>query len=358
MAAAFELGGGMFIYVDESGSFVPATRNDSWCVVAGYVVPEVARKRVEQSLALLKRRLGRSIQNEVKLKDLSEANLRRFLGELGKLEATLFISAIDLGHQDPEVVVAHQAKQVESVRANRPNMLYEEGRASIDDLSGRLERLSPQLYTQMVAQIDLLDQVFRMTTLYYAQRIPATLSSFKWRMDEKNSARPLFEQTLTHMAPALIQAKSLREPGIHVEGFDYSHFQKRFRNAPEDIPAYLQEAAGHTIKSAVNLGAVMRDSKFVRSHDVPGVQVADLLASAWRRVLRGEFEDNDGIACLLGRLTVQRQTPNPSIHLMSLGEERFAEGTAYLAALSARRSARPMVYKSAATGHTRHKAKP
>lgn len=348
----------MFIYVDESGTFVHAPHCDSWCVVAGYVVPEVVRKRVERSLGLLKRHLGRGFQDEVKLKDLSEANLSRFLGELGKLEATLFISAIDLGHQDPEVVLTHQRKQVESVRANRPNMLYEEGRASIDDLSGKLERLPPQLYTQMVAQIDLLDQVFRMATLYYAQRIPATLSSFKWRMDEKNSARPLFEQTLTHMAPGLIQAKSLRDPGIFVEGFDYSHFEKRFRTAPDDIPAYLQEAVGHTIKSAVNLGAVLRDSKFVRSHDVPGVQVADLLASAWRRLLRGEFDDNDGIAHLLGRLTVQRQKPNPPIHLLLLGEERLAEGSAYRAASIAKQSARPMVSKSAATGHARHKAKP
>lgn len=333
----------MFIYVDESGTFVHSPHCDSWCVVAGYVVPEVARKRVEHSLGLLKRHLGRGFQDEVKLKDLSEAMLARFLGDLGKLEGTLFISAIDLGHQDPEAVVAHQKKQVASVRANRPKMLYEEGRASIDDLSGRLERLSPQLYIQMVAQIDLLDQVFRMTTLYYAQRIPATLSSFKWRIDEKNSARPLFEQTLTHMAPGLIQAKSLRDPGIFVEGLDYSHFEKHFRSAPEDIPAYLQEAAGHAIKSAVNLGAVMRDSKFVRSHDVPGVQVADLLASAWRRVLKGGFGDNDGIARLLGRLTVQRQTPNPSIHLISLGEERLAEGPVYRATLIAKNSARPML---------------
>ncbi len=335
----------MFIYVDESGSFFPAAKSDSWCVVAGYVVPEVARRRVEQSLGLLKRGLGRGFQDEVKLKDLSEAQLKRFLGELGKFEATLFISAIDLGHQDPKVVLAHQKKQVESVRANRPKMLYEEGRASIDDLSGRLERLSPQLYTQMVAQIDLLDQVYRMTTLYYVQRLPATLSSFKWRMDEKNSARPLFEQTLTHMAPGLIQAKSLRDPGIFVDGFDYSHFEKRFRTAPKDIPAYLQEAVGHTIKSAVNLGAVLRDSKFVRSHDVPGVQVADLLASAWRRLLRGAFDDNDGIAHLLGRLTVQRQKPNPPIHLLLLGEERLAEGSAYRAALIARSSARVMLRK-------------
>ncbi|HDS0924007.1 TPA: DUF3800 domain-containing protein [Stenotrophomonas maltophilia] len=347
----------MYIYVDESGTFVHATKSDSWCVVAGYVVPEVARKRVELSLGLLKRHLGRGFQDEIKLKDLTEATLKRFLGELGKAEATLFISAIDLGHQDPKVVLAHQKKQVESVRANRPNMLYEEGRASIDDLSGRLERLSPQLYTQMVAQIDLLDQVFRMATLYYVQRLPATLSSFKWRMDEKNSARPLFEQTLTHMAPALIQAKSLRGPGIFVEGFDYSHFEKRFRSPPEDIPAYLQEAAGHTIKSAVNLGAVMRDSQFVRSHDAPGVQVADLLASAWRRVLKGEFEDNEGVALLLGRLTVQRQRPNPSIHLMSLGEERLAEGVVYRAALSAQRSARPMFHNRPTVSRLRRRAR-
>jgi hypothetical protein len=333
----------MFIYVDESGTFVPATRSDSWCVVAGYVVPEVVRRHVERSLNLLKRRIGYGYQDELKLRHLSESQLRSFLGELGELEATLFISAIDLGHQDPQVVLAHQRKQVDHVRANRPNMLYEEGRAAIDDLSSRLERLPPQLYTQMVAQIDLLDQVFRMATLYYVQRLPATLGSFKWRMDEKNSARPSFEQTLTHMAPALIQAKSLREPGISVEGFDYSHFDKRYRMAPEDIPPYLQEAAGRTIKSAVNLGEVMRDLQFVRSHDVLGVQVADLLASAWRRVLRGEFEDNDGIARLLGRMTVQQQKPNPSIHLILLGEERLAEGAVYRAAAIAKQSARAML---------------
>ncbi|HFF6158313.1 TPA: DUF3800 domain-containing protein [Stenotrophomonas maltophilia] len=333
----------MFIYVDESGTFAHSTKSDSWCIVAGYVVPEIARKAVEETLSLLKRQLGRGFQDEVKLKDLSEANLKRFLGELGQVEGSLFVSAIDLGSQDAAAVLAHQRKQVQSVRANRQKMLYEEGRASIDDLSGRLEHLSPQLYTQMVTQIDLLDQVFRMATLYYVQRIPATLGSFKWRMDEKNSARPLFEQTLTHMAPGLIQAKSLREPGIFVKGFDYSHFEKRFRTAPEDIPAYLQEAAGHTIKSAVNLGAIMRDSKFVRSHDVPGVQVADLLASAWRRLLRGGFEDNDGVAHLLGRLTVQRPRPNPSIHLMSLGAGRLAEGAVYRAALIAGKSAKPML---------------
>ncbi|MBO9720206.1 hypothetical protein, partial [Xanthomonas phaseoli] len=70
-----------------------------------------------------------------------------------------------------------------------------------------------------------------------------------------------------------------------------------------------------------------------------------LLLTAWRRLLRGEFDDNDGIAHLLGGLTVQRQKPNPPIHLLLLGEERLAEGSAYRAALIARSSARAMLRK-------------
>lgn len=335
----------MFIFVDESGSFAPSLSAGSWCVVAAYVVPEIDRRKVEQVLGSLKRRLAYAYSDEVKLKHVPEPELKRFLRELGALESTLFVSAIDLGKEDAGRVGGHQADQVARIRVNRTQMLYEEGRALIDDLSGRVERLSPQLYTQMVAQIDLLDQVFRATPLFYAQRVPATLASFRWRMDEKNAARPVFEQTLTHMAPALIQAKSLREPGIFVHEFNYSHFEKNFRNAPEDVPAYLQEAAVHTIRSSVNLAAVMRDLAFVRSHDVLGVQVADLLASAWRRALRGEFVDDDEVAMLLGRLTVQREASSPPVHLISFATDQVERGSAYRAVSIARRSARAMFRK-------------
>ncbi|PPV07772.1 Protein of unknown function (DUF3800) [Xanthomonas bromi] len=344
----------MFIYVDESGSFVPSSSSGSWSVVAAYVVPEISRKQVEGALKALKRRLGCGYRDEVKLKDVPESEFKVFLAQLREFESVLFVSGIDLGHEDTESIVRHQADQVQRVRVNRPKMLYEEGRALIDDLSGRLERLSPQLYAQLVVQVDLIDQVFRASTLYYAQRLPATLGSFRWRIDEKNSARPLFEQTLSHMASPLIQAKSLEAPGIFVEEFDYSYFEKNFRYATADVPSYVQEAAGRPIESAVNLGAVFRDSKFVRSHDFPGVQVADLLASAWRRALRGGFDANDEMASLLGSLTVQRQKSDPSIHLISLSHDQIETGTAYLAASIARRSARSMLLpRSALRRHTR-----
>jgi hypothetical protein len=333
----------LFIYIDESGSFALSPVAGSWNVVAAYAVPEANRRRVERILRDLKLACGRPHNDEVKLKDLKELQLKQLLHRLRELESTLFISSIDLGTQDSTAIAKHQAIQVEKIRVNKPRMLYEEGRALIEDLASRVERLSPQLYTQLVAQVDLLDQVYRSTTLYYSQRIPATIGTFRWRIDEKNSTRPLFEETMRHMAPALLQSRSLREPGIFVDGFDYTHYERAFRYKNGEIPKYLQEETGTEIKSASNLGKVLSDFSFVRSHDVPGVQVADLLASAFRRALRGEFQDNIGVTRLLGALTVQRAKPNPSIHLITLCEEQLATGHAFDAAQAAMKAARPML---------------
>lgn len=169
----------MFIYIDESGSFVLSPVAASWNVVAAYAVPEADRRRVERVLRKLKLVCGRSHSDEVKLKGLTEQQLKGFLHRLRELKSTLFISAIDLGGQSSAAIAEHQATQVEKIRVNTPRMRHEEGRALVEDLASRVERLSPQLYTQLVVQVDLLDQVYRSTTLYYSQRIPATIGAFR-----------------------------------------------------------------------------------------------------------------------------------------------------------------------------------
>jgi len=316
----------LFIYIDESGSFVPSPSANSWNVIAAYVVPEATRKHAESALLQLKRAAGKAHDDEVKLRDISEGPLGVFLSKVAELDSLVFVSCIDLGSQDSGVISAHQAIQVEKIRANIPRMIYPEGRALIEDLASRVGGLSAQLYTQMVAQIDLLDQVYRQTTLYYSQRIPATLSSFRWRIDEKNSSRPIFEETLRHLAPPLLQSKSLREPSLFVHEFDYSHYERAFRFAPGEMPAYLQEETGVEIDSGSNLGKVLKDFAFVRSHDVPGVQIADLLASTFRRVLRADFEHNAKVARNLGKIMVQRAKPQAPVHLISLSDDQYASG--------------------------------
>lgn len=333
----------MFIYVDESGSFVPSKELGSWNIVGAFVVPEADRKRVEQTLRDFKVAAGRKSSDEMKLKDVTEDQLKALLVKLIAMRTTFFVTGIDLGRETADDISRHQAIQVEKIRENRPRMLHEEGRSLVDDLASRLERLSPQLYTQLVVQTDLLDQVFRLTTLYYSQRIPATLGAFRWRIDEKNAVRPLFEEAMRYLAPGLIQAKSVREPGIFVEGFDYSHFDRSFRYAVDELPKYLQEETGVEIKSGTNLGKIFSDLSFVRSHDVIGVQVADLLSSAFRRVLRAGFSDNRGVAGLLGALTVQRAKPDPSIHLITMSGEHSESGHAYEVARAVACAAKPML---------------
>jgi Protein of unknown function (DUF3800) len=316
----------VFIYIDESGSFVPSSSINSWSVVAAYVIPEANRRRAEDFLRQLKLSIGRTYSEEIKLKDLSEEQVKMFVANLGRLDSILFVSCIDSGLHDLDVIVSHKNDQIEKIRKNKPKMIYEEGREMIEDLAVRVERLSPQLYTQMVAQVDLLHQVHHSSTLYYAQRIPSTLSSFRWRIDEKNSSRPLFEETMRYMAPPMLQNRSLREPSIFVNEFDYSHYERAFRFAPGEMPTYLQEETGIEIKSGANLGKVLRDFSFERSHDVPGIQIADLLASSVRRVLRNGFEDSLDMARQLGRLTVQHAKPQTPIHLISLSKDQSAYG--------------------------------
>jgi len=337
------LQGVLFIYIDESGSFTQSPQAGRWNVVAAYAVPEGERRRAERVLRDLKLAAGRAFSDEIKLRDVTERDFVRFVRGLHELRAALFVSAIDLGSQETRSIERHQAIQVEQIRVNKPRMIYEEGRALIEDLASRVERLSTPLYTQMVVQIDLLDQVHRSTTLYYAQRIPATLGAFRWRIDEKNSARPLFEETMRYMAPPMLQSKSLREPHILVEGFDYTHYERAFAYKNGETPTYLEEATGIEVKSGSNLGKVLSDFLFVRSHEMPGVQIADLLAAAFRRVLRGGFTDNGGVARLLGGLTLQGPANKAPIHLMTLSSEKLASGQALEVATAARASARPML---------------
>ena len=84
----------MFIYIDESGSFVQTLATNSWNVVAAYVVPEVTRRYAETILRDLKRSVGKSYSDEVKLRDLGERDLLSFLVALGRLESTVFVSCI------------------------------------------------------------------------------------------------------------------------------------------------------------------------------------------------------------------------------------------------------------------------
>jgi hypothetical protein len=316
------------IYIDESGSFVSAPTKGSWNVVVAVAAPEAARRAIDRAVQTLKLSSSTSLSAEVKLNALSERQYLRFLGDLSKAHLILFATATDAGVNVPDRLARHQQVQVAKVRENIPRMRYEGGRQGVQLLANQLEAISPQLYAQLVCQVDLLHDVMSRSINYFAQRIPGTLAQFRWRIDQKNTSKTTYEDAFEKIAPSMLQTRSFREPGARMHGFDYRHL-KDYEYAEGETPDYLEVEYGIRVQKALNIQKLIRGNlKFEDSRSSVGIQVADLLASGLRRCLRGGFSANDAVAEALGRLTLQNERGKFPIHLVSFSEEGDADDDA------------------------------
>ncbi len=294
----------MNVFVDESGTFTVAGCENSWCTIAAYVSPEGERRHIEK-LVLGLRPVGSPSLFEVKLNELTEDRFFLFLEQLGKLRGVLFGVAADMGLSGSDVDIStHKAKLVERIADNESKMIYTEGRAMVVDLKNRVAAMPNQLYAQLRFQISLFHEVVQLSTLYYVQRTPQTLSSFRWRVDAKDITVTAYERTFRHLLPILLERMSASDPIGFLEGADYSAM-KRFEFETPEVTLRLSNELGRKV-DGINIGKVVGDDfQFVNSKTNFGVQVADLLASAVRRLLRGEFSDNGKAAKLIGGLTIK-----------------------------------------------------
>lgn len=319
----------MNIYIDESGSFVSAPNVGAWNVVAAVVASESSRRHIERAVRSLKLATSSNETSEVKLNDVDEALYANFLNEIARSHVLLFATATDAGLNTTDSLIKHQSIQVANIRKNIPRMRYEGGRRSIELLANQLESVSPQLYAQLVCQVDLLHSIVGQSINYFAQRMPATLATFRWRIDQKNTIKTTYEDAFEKIAPALLQTRSFREPFVRVEDFDYRHF-KIYELPQGKTPDYLESEYGIKVEHALDIGKLIRDNlKFEDSKTSLGIQVADLLASGVRRALRGGFKDNKAIARAIGRLTLQNERGKYPINLVAFSEsESKADSTA------------------------------
>lgn len=337
----------MNIYIDESGSFVSASAIGSWNVVAAVAAPEASRRAILEAVQKLKLSSAVRLSDEVKLNAVSEEHYLRFVHELARTHALLFATATDAGVNSPATLLHHQRTQVAKIRENIPRMKYEGGRHGVVLLADQLEKISPQLYAQLVCQVDLLHDVVSRSINYFVQRIPAAVAAFRWRIDQKNTSKTTYEEAFEKIAPALLQTRSFKEPAVRVEGFDYRRMVA-FEYAEGEAPDYLEVEYGLRIQHALNLGKILRDDlKFEDSKENTGIQVADLLASGLRRCLRGGFHANSKIAAAIGCLTLQNQRGSHPIHLVSFSEERDADEAASEVVKTIGKASRPMLTRHA-----------
>ncbi len=309
----------MDIYIDESGSFVCTENPDAWSVVTAYVTYPSQRRKIKKILNKLKIKSKKKVSDEVKLKDVNEGNLKWFLQELSNLDGTMFVVATDASVIDNQIIEEHRGNQANKIVEHIDKMHHDSMKEHLRDLSGAVEGLSPQLYLQLMSQFTLINDVINRATLYYSQKRPFSLGCFKWQIDQKNTTKITFEEAFEKMAPAIMQSISLREPFIQLAEGDY-RFMEKYLYAEDKTPDYLHTEYGldKPKGGAFNIGKILRDDmSFVDSKANLGVQIADLLASTARRILRNEFVDNVEIAELLGSLMLQNHKGKNSIQLIS-----------------------------------------
>lgn len=337
----------MNIYIDESGTFVNAPSVGYWNAVAALAVPETGRKKIETLILQLRQSNINSPVKEIKLKDVPEDRYFQFLAEIERLNVVVFCTATDAGLNSKEQVDKHQQFQVNGVLKHIDKMKYEGGRQSVELVASQLKKLSPQLYVQLICQINLMYDVVNRSVMYFAQHSPSTLREFRWRVDQKNSLRPDFEEAFEKLSPALLQSRSIDEPMTMVKGFDYSYMsQYEYPNGKP--PEYLKECYSIDANSGFNIGKIVRGNmKFMDSKDSHGIQAIDLVVSGIRRCLRGEFTNNELAAIHLGKLMLQSTHNRSSINLVSLGTEALLpKETANLVKLMSANSRRMLKHNS------------
>ncbi|AOI57454.1 hypothetical protein WI26_07460 [Burkholderia diffusa] len=136
---------------------------------------------------------------------------------------------------------------------------------------------------------------------------------------------------------------------IVLEGEDYRHF-KRFEYEPGTEPNYLKETYGLDVDTGsgnvANIGKMINDDfKYVDSQKFSGVQVADLIASGVRRVLRSNFDSPESVALALGMNMLQAPKGETTVRLLSLDQEGLTneKATAFVQLMN--RYSRPLLKK-------------
>lgn len=307
--------------MDESGSFVESPSDNSWCVVSAYVFSERIQSKSYEVLKKLKIDSGASVNEEIKLKNVSENNYFSFLNDLCNLGGLLFSVATDSKLNTDSVIKKHRDIQADKIRTNAPAMIHDKGKQAVIDLSDEIQDLPPQLYTQLQCQVELVSDLLNRGVLYYVQRDPITLRRFKWRIDQKNPNKTRYEYAFEKVLCPLLQTKSFHEPMIFLKEANYSHMEPFFYSQ-KTVPKYIEDAYGKKLEGGVNIGDIIRnDLEFSDSQANLAVQISDLLASGVRRSLRNGFSDNKAASQLLGSLMLTNGKNKYPIKLICFGTQ-------------------------------------
>ena len=217
----------------------------------------------------------------------------------------LFLAvAIDMGLHSEAGITAHRESQAQKVLKTISDRMDLSVRYRMERLAAGVRALPNQLYVQSVLLTKLVDAVIRCGSLYYAQRLPKTLSKFSWRLDAKDVVATKYETLWQEIVGPSLQTESLSKPLAQLDGADYSAFERFLGELPLP-PEHLRPHVGSPNEAFayMDIDAMLADLKFCNSERFAGVQAVDMLASAVRRACNGTIQPKGwkGIGRLMPR---------------------------------------------------------
>ena len=291
----------MYIFIDESGSFVIPT-NGKWsvCCLAALVFCDEEYPEIVKEFESLKSSWGEQ-EKEIKGRDLEERQIASVIQLLARHDVIFLPTTIDMGLQSLDGIQKHKEASVAGITKNITPAHSENLVKQLQSLQDKLRHLPEQLYIQFVMGSALIAEVLNIATLYYVQRRPQELGRFEWMVDAKDKSRTPYEDLWLNMICPVLMSKSLSSPVMLLKGADYSAFQGFIGVLPK-VPEYLSKVV--TDKGPfdyVDIGKLLETVHFKESREEPGLQLIDILCNALRRSMNGNLkrEGWETLGCLM-----------------------------------------------------------
>jgi hypothetical protein len=297
------------IFIDEGGQF---TRTSGWGVVCALVLPGKEVGPARRKLAYLTRDWPHAPTGELKGGSLNADHLANLVELLFARDALLHAVAVDMSGESDERLKDHKHKQCEGLTVHLTAEHHPDTVAEIWALREILAGMPVQLYVQSVLMSELTAITVEQTAMYFSQRRPRELGSFKWTIDAKDPRRiTTQEKWWRDTLGPLQESHSMTKPQVRVNdpNFDYSFFNKTYEFEKltwhPDIPREL--VTGYDITKILSGQISFKDSR----SDIL-LQAIDILTNFLRRLLMGRITDQ-GVAQTLGRLQIC-QRPSKGIY--------------------------------------------
>lgn len=295
----------MHIYIGESGSFTtPTILMPKISCITALILPSSQNDEIISEYLTIRSSWGES--EEVKGSKLNESQIAQVIELLGKYEAIAEICAIDIGSHTKQNVAEYQHFASLEITRHLTSKHSPKVISSVYKLRRRLDNLSQSLAVQFFITISLIQELIKISTLYYAQKLPKELKKFNWFVDAKETKTTDYERLWTLLIlPMAVQALSPFYT-VRDEKFDYSYF-KRFSQTLERFPFYLEHLTENPNSEfkGIDFKMIMQESfKFDDSKQNVGLQLVDIVASAFSRAMNGNLQEQGWGN--LGRLFIKK----------------------------------------------------